>query len=249
LTRFKANRGYNLTELMIGVLLGGAVLVGLIQIFASSRQSYEAQTNQYSIQQSGQFALQFLAREIRQAGYVDKPWLGETLSGIAGSSADTGSAGDQLSIQYYSDRNCFGSKNPVVDDFGKAVFQLKKVRFALRENRRQLTWWCAYGPVGEGPQVQVNNQTLVDGIESFQVLYGEDSDSDGYPDQWVNAGNWANAGNVAVITLAMLVATGNAVQGGGSNNYTVLDYAPGPIAGLGKHEIVQTTIALRNYLP
>ena len=248
LTRFSLNRGYNLTELMIGLMLGGAVLVGMIQIFSSSRQSYEIQTGQYSVQQSGQFALQFLAREIRQAGYVNEPWLGESLSAVTDTSVDNGSSGDQLALQYYSDRNCFGSKNPPAEN-GRSPVQLKQLRFGLRESQRQLTWWCAYGPAEQEPQVQINNQTLVDNIDSFQVLYGEDSDRDGNPDQWVNAGDWASPENVAVITLALLVAGEKAAPGQTDTTYQVLDYDTGPLAGSGKRELMQTSVALRNYLP
>jgi len=248
LTSFKAHRGYNLTELMIGLLLGGAVLVGLVQIFASSRQSYEVQTGQYSMQQSGQFALQFLSREIRQAGYVDSPWESENLAAVMDTSEDNGSAGDKLALQYYSDRNCFGTKNtPTAKD--STPFQLKRLSFGLRENRQQLTWWCAYGPPEQETVVQINNQVLVDGIESFQVLYGEDSDRDGNPDQWVNAGDWGNPDNVAVITLALLVSGETVAASEADQNYSVLDYETGPISSNSKRELMQTSVALRNYLP
>ena len=97
--------------------------------------------------------------------------------------------------------------------------------------------------------MQINNQTLVDNIDSFQVLYGEDSDRDGNPDQWVNAGDWASPENVAVITLALLVAAEKDVPGQTDTTYQVLDYDTGPLAGSGKRELMQTSVALRNYLP
>jgi len=221
----------------------------MMQIFASSRQSYETQTGHYNMQQSGQFALQFLATEIRQAGYVDKPWLGQSLSAIDENSADTGSSGDQLAVQYYSDQNCYGSKNTSTGSNEKAPFYLKEVRFALRESQNQLTWWCAYGTAAGESVVQVNNQTLVDRIDSFQVLYGEDSDSDGNPDKWVTAGNWESPDNVAVITLALLIADESPRQGSAETSYKVLDYDTGPLAGEHERGILQSSVALRNYLP
>jgi len=240
--------GYSLVELMIGLLLGSAVLIGLLQVFATASQAYKAQTGEYDLQQSGQFALHFLAREIRQAGYVDKPWMEDKLPAIDATSTDTGGAGDQLVSQYYSERNCFGTKNSP-DESGEAPFYLKQTRFALRTTQRQLTWWCAYGPAGETPIVQANNQTLVEGVDSFQVLYGEDSDADGNPDRWVNAGNWESAGNIAVVTLALLIADKNSLTDVEPPDYTVLDHQTGTLESNERRELLQTTIALRNYRP
>ncbi len=233
---------------MIGLLLGSVILLGLMQIFASSSQSYKAQTGQYNLQHSGQFALQYLAREIRQAGYVHKPWAGGKLAAVSETSADTGTAGDLLAIQYYSDRNCFGSRNSPAGD-GEVPFYLKEVRFALRISQQQLTWWCAYASTGEVSVVQANNQTLVDHIDSFQVLYGEDSDADGNPDRWVNAGNWESAENVAVVTLALLATDESSLRNDANLNYTLLDYDTGPLTGSKRREVLQTAIALRNYRP
>jgi type IV pilus assembly protein PilW len=240
------NHGYSLTELMIALLLSSFLIMGLLKIFGSSRRSYDTQTGNYNMQQSGQFALQFIAREIRQSGFVYKPWADERLAGVSEDSLDTGSSGDRLALQYQSDRNCYGSKNSPAGD-GEVPFYLKQLRFSLRASRQQLAWWCAYAATGAELVVQVNNQTLVDRIDSFQVLYGTDTDADGNPDQWANAGNWVSSEGVAVIALAILVQDEIAAPEQESESYTLLDYDTGLLPGGFRREVLQSTVALRNY--
>ena len=62
-------RGLTLVELMIAMLLGLFLLGGLLQIFISSKQTYRMQEGLSRLQENGRFAIDFMARDIRLAGY------------------------------------------------------------------------------------------------------------------------------------------------------------------------------------
>lgn len=61
--------GVGLVELMITLLLGALITAGTIALFTANRQSFRLQDNLARTQEAGSFALEFLARDIRRAGY------------------------------------------------------------------------------------------------------------------------------------------------------------------------------------
>lgn len=62
--------GFSLIELMIGMTLGLIVLGAVLYVFAGNRTSYRHQESLSLVQESGRFALELLARDIRMAGYA-----------------------------------------------------------------------------------------------------------------------------------------------------------------------------------
>ncbi|MFK5947320.1 MAG: PilW family protein [Methylococcales bacterium] len=62
-------QGMTLIEIMVALLLGAFLLAGVMQIFLSSRQSYRIQDNLSRMQENGRFAMEFITRDIRMAGY------------------------------------------------------------------------------------------------------------------------------------------------------------------------------------
>lgn len=61
--------GVGLVELMITLVLGALITAGTISLFSANRQSFRLQDNLAQAQESGSFALDFIARDIRRAGY------------------------------------------------------------------------------------------------------------------------------------------------------------------------------------
>ncbi|SDX36939.1 PilW family protein [Marinobacter mobilis] len=68
---FALNRqsGLSLVELMIALVLGLILSAGVITIFISAKQDYQLQDAVSQIQENARFSLEFLARDIRMAGY------------------------------------------------------------------------------------------------------------------------------------------------------------------------------------
>ncbi len=65
----RTQSGVGLVELMVTLVLGALITAGTISLFSANRQSFRLQDNLSQAQESGSFALDFLARDIRRAGY------------------------------------------------------------------------------------------------------------------------------------------------------------------------------------
>ena len=63
-------RGFSLIELMLALALGLVVVAGIAQLFTSGRQTYASLNGQARLQESGRYALEFLGRSARGAGYL-----------------------------------------------------------------------------------------------------------------------------------------------------------------------------------
>lgn len=66
---FHRQSGLSIIELMIALLLGLVLMGGVLQLFLASRQTYQTNTALSQVQESGRFALEFLAFDLRNAGY------------------------------------------------------------------------------------------------------------------------------------------------------------------------------------
>jgi len=69
--------GLTLIEIMVALLIGAFLLAGVIQIFIANKQTYRVQENLSRIQENGRFAVDYLSRYIRMAGYVTKTPLND----------------------------------------------------------------------------------------------------------------------------------------------------------------------------
>ncbi len=67
--------GLTLIEIMVALLIGAFLLAGVIQIFIANKQTYRVQENLSRMQENGRFALDYISRYIRTAGYVTKTTL------------------------------------------------------------------------------------------------------------------------------------------------------------------------------
>lgn len=73
----KRQIGLTLIEIMVALLIGAFLLAGVIQIFIVNKQTYRVQENQSRIQENGRFAVDYLNRYIRLAGYVTSESLSD----------------------------------------------------------------------------------------------------------------------------------------------------------------------------
>ncbi len=63
-------RGFSLVELMIGMTLGLILLLGVTSVLISNQRTYTTEDNLSRMQESARLAYDFLARDIRMAGYI-----------------------------------------------------------------------------------------------------------------------------------------------------------------------------------
>jgi type IV pilus assembly protein PilW len=62
-------RGLSLVELMIAMVLSLVLVAGTMQIYLSNKQTYRLQEAQSRVQESARFGLDFLTKDVREAGY------------------------------------------------------------------------------------------------------------------------------------------------------------------------------------
>jgi type IV pilus assembly protein PilW len=63
-------KGLSLVELMIAITIGVVLMTGVVQMFVSSKGVFTTQQGMSRIQETGRLAIDFLARDIRQAGFM-----------------------------------------------------------------------------------------------------------------------------------------------------------------------------------
>jgi len=66
---FNRQIGLSLIELMVAMLISLILLGGVLQVFLSSKDMYRTNTAVARVQEAGRFATEFIAFDVRQAGY------------------------------------------------------------------------------------------------------------------------------------------------------------------------------------
>ena len=69
LVSLKRQMGLSLIELMVAMLISLILLGGVLQVFLSSKDMYRTNTAVARVQEAGRFATEFIAFDVRQAGY------------------------------------------------------------------------------------------------------------------------------------------------------------------------------------
>ena len=62
-------RGLTLVELLVAMLIGAIILAAVSQVFLTSKSTHRLEEGLARVQESGRFALEFLAQDIRMAGF------------------------------------------------------------------------------------------------------------------------------------------------------------------------------------
>ena len=207
--------GLTLVELMISMTLGLFVVAAALALLLSSKAAYSTQDDAVRLQDTGQHAIDIIARSVRAAGYADwdkseAPLLTEAtasanVAGLDAHSLKATSAGmdvplsaaingsDVLALRFFGTGkgitgdgamlNCAGfgvpaptSTESADDERGWSIFYVATDASGEPELR------CKYK--GEN---NWSSDAIARGVESFQVLYGLDTDTDGLPNRFLPA--------------------------------------------------------------
>ena len=222
--RQSKQRGFTLIELLISMALAAILITGITQLVMASATSYQLQQNLGAMQESARYAFSTIRQELEAAGYQAEPWESATdIRALGERSVDAFTAtSDRISVQRWSNQNCFNNDNSDLDESGHARFYLRESTFSINGSDN-LALTCRYGREAGQLVTQVNNLGLVENAEAFQVLYAEDTNSDGNADRWVTAGQWFDESNILAARLALLIATPDWLAESAASQIQLLD--------------------------
>jgi len=242
--------GLTLLELLLAMALAALLILGLAQIVAAASAAGSLQRNQAQIQDHARLAIGVLSKAIREAGYRPEPWdddfspMAFPSENLDGASA----AGDRLVLRTWSDLNCFGNRNPSLDGEGNPRFYIRESLFDVT-TAHDLARRCRYGPGPGEMTTQIRRQGLLPGVESFQVLYGEDGNGDGNIERWVTAGEWSDARRILGVRIGLLLASDDAVVEPEARQLQVLDATTTVPADGRLRGVFEFAASLRGRLP
>jgi type IV pilus assembly protein PilW len=234
--------GLSLIEIMIALLIGAFLLGGVLQIFIGSKQTYRMQENLSRLQENGRFALDFLAKDIRMAGYwgciipsnANNDIAGTNDNTATGDSIDNGT--DTLTLKGAFVRpptgNC-GYRNIAAESF-------------YTDASSTITYKINDGVLQQDTNGQHNG--LVEGIQDMQILYGVDTDSDKTANYYVPADPALNWPNVVSIHISLLATTLDDKLTAQPQPYTYNGATTTP-TDRRIRRVFTSTVALRNRLP
>lgn len=242
----RRNSGITLIELLVALLLTALLMLGLVQLVTAAGAAMRLQDNQAQLQDQARFAMHLLVDAVGQTAYSPEPWNPDfKIEGIAAQTMDSVSANsDRLVVRSWSDLNCFDNRNPDTAG-GKPRFYIRESTFELNSSGN-LARSCRYGPSLAELVTQVRRQGIVPGVESFQLLFGEDQDHDRNVDRWVRAGHWSDERQVLGVRAGLLLAGPGAVVEKGTRVYEILDVPVSSGADGKLRQAVELTLALRS---
>ena len=212
-TVLRGHRGISLLELLVALSLGALLMLAASTVLLASSGSYGEQSASARLDDNGRYALDTIARAVRQTAYVnwdssaapvahadydsasiaglDARSLGKNSEGISGALPDAVQGSDVLALRYYGVGKEEGGDGSVLNCAGFAV--------GAAQTEAQRGWsifYVAQGADGEGElrcKYRGANgwgaDAIIRGVDSFQVLYGLDTDTppDGVANRYVNA--------------------------------------------------------------
>ena len=212
-TVLRGHRGMSLLELLVALSLGALLMLAASTVLLATSGSYGEQSASARLDDNGRYALDTIARAVRQTAYVnwdssaapvahaaydsasiaglDARSLGKNSEGISGALPDAVQGSDVLALRYYGVGKEEGGDGSVLNCAGFAV--------GAAQTEAQRGWsifYVAQGADGEGElrcKYRGANgwgaDAIIRGVDSFQVLYGLDTDTppDGVANHYVNA--------------------------------------------------------------
>ena len=189
-------KGMSLVELMVAITLGIFIAGALVSLFINSKENYRLNENMSRLQENARFAVAFLAHDLRMTDYrtcVTDATLADALAGEEG----TGLNGSDSVTIIWQTNDC--ADTPAIDT----------TVYTIQNN--------SAGNPSLFRSVNGVNEELVEGIQSLQLLYGEDTDQDHLVDYYVNASSVVDMEQAISVRVTMVAQTleTNLAAGGG----------------------------------
>ncbi|MBB4818603.1 type IV pilus assembly protein PilW [Pseudomonas alcaligenes] len=251
----KRQAGLSLVELMIGLTLGLILLLGVIQVFIASKQTFATNDAMSKLQENGRFGLEFISQSARLGGYLspgaslDRPLPVEKEDCSINNHCAVnggGSASDKVSFTFEppvidgAKRDCTGATVPD----NNLVTNTYYIRPADANNPNSSLVCKSYNKTnGEGSE-----QQLIDGIDALQVQYGVDTAGDSKSvNQFVSSDRVTNWTKVIAVRIALLANSVDVLNPAPpQRNFYLLDAAPLSFNDGRARQVFTTTIQFKN---
>ncbi len=195
--------GISLIELMIAVLIAVFLLAGVLQIFINSKQTNKMQINMSRLQENGRFALDFMANDIRTAGYWDcmAPMAGATNKDITGTDGALGTP-DSITLRaaFMPIAYCDWSLHAEV---ANNAYTAPTTQLNVYNAPTSIITYS----ISAGNFLNKSNQNIVEGIENMEIKYGVDALDDDSVDYYVPQANVVDWSKVISVRIKLLVVT------------------------------------------
>ena len=167
--------------------LSACAVLAAISMLQSANAAFVSQQQSALLQENGRYAINIITRPLLQLSYVDHSLTYQPDQQLAIEGQDNiGVNGSDVLTLHFSGSGLIADGNVIncagfaiastLPDQGWSIFYVAKNGQGEPELR------CEYrGSNG------LSSQALVAGVESFQVLYGVDTDADGIVNQYLNA--------------------------------------------------------------
>ena len=249
-------KGLSLIELLIAMLLGLMLTAGALQMMLTSQEIYQTTDTLSRIQENGRFALNFLAKDFRMAGYnttekADGKVFWDGACGATNPTCTTNGAGsnsDQIGVLMdpSNDLDCLGnavaSENTVIAN----VYYIDDP-----ENDLISSLYCHGFDISANDWVDPNPQPLVDGVDNMQILYGvTNPTANNAITSYVSADDVTNWATIGAARISLLLTNGQA-QGNGNNEerkFNLLDADTITVTDQHNRQAFSTTITINNII-
>lgn len=211
----RCESGVTLVELMISMTVGMFVVLTATAVLVSVKSNYLEQDDVAQMQETSRYALDVIGRSVRQASHrswnlpqgaihdvsalgadvfgLDARSLKSRTEGIEAAVTKSVNGSDVLAIRFWGSGaeesgdgtvlNCagFAASAPTIIDMSEDK-RAWSIFYVATDATGEPELYCKYR--GDNSW---NSQAIARGVESFQVLYGLDTDEDGLPNRLLNA--------------------------------------------------------------
>lgn len=252
MTRNNRQQGLTLIEIMVALVISLFLLAGLLQLFIGTRQSARIQENLSRVQENGRYAIDYLGRVIRLAGYRSRETIKraetfeERFSSHLPIQYKTGS-GEILTVIFEGENTGQGE----VRDCLNTLITSPPNPPVISTNTLKIDGNKLQCQANRIPTDAINfpqqTQTVLEDVEAMQVLYGENTDGDllGVADRYVSGPSVGDWKKVVSVRVSLLLRTAEDNLAEAPQPYTFQESVITP-NDRRLRRVFTTTITLRN---
>ncbi|MGH8856070.1 MAG: PilW family protein, partial [Telluria sp.] len=197
--------GMTMAELLVAMTIGLGVLLAAASLFIWANRAFAAQVEMAAMDDAGRYALEVIARAVRQSASrdweayssgpdsaapaqlagLDARGVHRTSFGIDNAPANAIHGSDLLAVRFPGTGMPPNGDGTTLDCAGFAVHRDEEgwsIFYVARNAQGEVELRCKYRGASAW-----SADAVVGAVDSFQVLYGLDGDADGAPERYVNA--------------------------------------------------------------